>query len=888
MDSNPSAAPNSLFELGQDCVVAILRHCTMPMILRFSESNKAAHGLAGDNQIWRPLYEARRWTGVVAERVQSKEDDDWRIAYRKAARAESPLVLQMTEFRALIGFAKDGEPTVVGPPLVRLHDSAEAVNMAVGPIIDAALCAIGLRAYDRAAKPLLGADVVLLVGASDGSDEMEPLLRHLFLRGAKRVRLADATLAALRHAGGLRTGTVVTFDLDSVSAACVVDGVRLAPRRRIMGRCGLRTAVQYLARQTPPPPPPPPPPPAAPNAAAASSGGGCALASASPASMVAAMVAGGVAASPVPTVPSGAQLTLAAISAMSGGDSYLGRWMPTAANAPQLPDAQPAVSASHPSVPPPAQPRPTPAQATPAATAAATSTLPSASSLEPVDPVLVERLRETTGATAPHCREALRRHGGNADAAALWLLTSDSNGPSDAPDGNSLPSSMSQSAAVTTATAAAGSAAGALPTTPTTLDATLRSGESRIISPGSSSGSCAVSGFQSVSNGGPRLSEAEAQVGADLSFLLQRHCYVRAVSVERRPVSGEEATMAGCVVQAPSGRKWRLEEVRFMAFEQIFRGVPLSPGVPVESARVAGTAGAVGAVGAAAPSASGGDGSVACACNGGVAGSGLAAALALSSGGNSNGGNSNTSSSSSIVPAYARSAIFPSAACASAAAGIGSVRCDGAIDVLKATIDACGTREQMVSLYGAVLLTGAGGAVPGMRQRFESELRQIRNDPQMPRTLRPRLVEHANSLTGGEDMVKNMQGPAERGRGGRRGGGRDGGGGGGEGGGVEGGDGADGKDSTSHADCVQAAIRNAAWALTEAEAAAWLGTAEEACVHARISRGGVYSSSAPGWTYADQFSKESRFATRAALKAAGCPMERWTDTSDRHGVRLRR
>ena len=39
-----------------------------------------------------------------------------------------------------------------------------------------------------------------------------------------------------------------------------------------------------------------------------------------------------------------------------------------------------------------------------------------------IDPALVERLRDMTGATNQRCKEALRLHNGNADSAALWLL----------------------------------------------------------------------------------------------------------------------------------------------------------------------------------------------------------------------------------------------------------------------------------------------------------------------------------------------------------------------------------------------------------------------------------------------------------------------------------
>ena len=68
---------------------------------------------------------------------------------------------------------------------------------------------------------------------------------------------------------------------------------------------------------------------------------------------------------------------------------------------------------------PPAAPLPAPATAVAAAAAP-----PSNGSRAPVhiDPSLVERLRDMTGATNQRCKEALRLHNGNADSAALWLL----------------------------------------------------------------------------------------------------------------------------------------------------------------------------------------------------------------------------------------------------------------------------------------------------------------------------------------------------------------------------------------------------------------------------------------------------------------------------------
>ena len=84
-------------------------------------------------------------------------------------------------------------------------------------------------------------------------------------------------------------------------------------------------------------------------------------------------------------------------------------------------------------------------------------------------------------------------------------------------------------------------------------------------------------------------------------------------------------------------------------------------------------------------------------------------------------------------------------------------RMSGVVDVLKTAIESTASREQLSDLYGAVLLAGCGGGLPGMRQRMEAELRLIRNDPAMPRALRPRLVETPSTLAGGiEARVSNL------------------------------------------------------------------------------------------------------------------------------------
>ena len=54
--------------------------------------------------------------------------------------------------------------------------------------------------------------------------------------------------------------------------------------------------------------------------------------------------------------------------------------------------------------------------------AAGTEAAGSRKAQTPLDPAMVERLRDMTGAPPKRCEEALRLHNGNADSAALWLL----------------------------------------------------------------------------------------------------------------------------------------------------------------------------------------------------------------------------------------------------------------------------------------------------------------------------------------------------------------------------------------------------------------------------------------------------------------------------------
>jgi hypothetical protein len=189
------------------------------------------------------LFERRSRANVVPRTVNQH---GWRAAYPRTARLESPLILQLSSFRSLVGFAHDARPTASS----RLIDkaAADAADAAVGD----ALRSLGLTG----ACPLRGADVVVVSAVSDRESGLEPTLCSLFERGAARVQLADEACATLRRAGK-STGTVIFFGLESVCVACVMDGERLPPPRaqRAQPVASLRHAVEYLAataRELPP------------------------------------------------------------------------------------------------------------------------------------------------------------------------------------------------------------------------------------------------------------------------------------------------------------------------------------------------------------------------------------------------------------------------------------------------------------------------------------------------------------------------------------------------------------------------------------------------------------------------------------------------------------
>eukprot|EP00900_Chrysochromulina_parva_P003829 jgi/Chrpa1/13447/Chrysochromulina_OHIO_Genome00011025-RA len=214
-----SGGSGHLLALPMELLVHVLPFLSFTSVLRFSD------GAAGPRTV---------------------NQHGWRAAYPRTARLESPLILQLSSFRSLVGFAHDARPTASS----RLIDkaAADAADAAVGD----ALRSLGLTG----ACPLRGADVVVVSAVSDRESGLEPTLCSLFERGAARVQLADEACATLRRAGK-STGTAIFFGLESVCVACVMDRERLPPPRaqRAQPVASLRHAVEYLAataRELPP------------------------------------------------------------------------------------------------------------------------------------------------------------------------------------------------------------------------------------------------------------------------------------------------------------------------------------------------------------------------------------------------------------------------------------------------------------------------------------------------------------------------------------------------------------------------------------------------------------------------------------------------------------
>ena len=680
-----------LLELPVECVVHVLREASLISILRFSEASKSAHDHAGDAELWRPLFDARSWTGgslSAPPPPKPTEPGAWRSAYRRAARAESPVVLQLSDFRTLAGFARDTAPM-----------PASCSSADVGPRVDAALSAIGLWQPDAGSSqtPLSGADVILVIGTLDSTDTIEKLLRHIFTRGARRARLADAALTAMRAAGAT-SGTVLFFDLDTVAAACVTDGRRLPCRRQQFLGPGVRRAIEFIAE------------------------------SSRKAIMPPRHAAGGAEVLP----PSTEVLARATLEAMSGEDMS-GRLSSSSLSPAAV--APPAVGA------PPGVGPPSAAAATTAAGATATAAATdddddrAAHNAPPlilseadkfiiqgllaerdvsVQKRVVRRMRMCTlgeselAELAQSSREQSEAHAGGLPPSGRFLEALQARGLSEAQPASAPPHPASSAAAAigTSACAATASSAAAPPPPPPPPPPPQL----------------------------PVLDRISLDVGTDLSWLLQHHCYVRAVNPARRPVSSEEATMSSCVLRAPSGRKWSVAEERFMAYEQLFRPPPppdvtrSAPAAALSSATAAGpAAAALLAAAAPAPTActnptcSANAGAASCSPRSRVAGSGWAAAIALTN------------------------PVKPIGSMSVARSG-GLMAADSAIDALRLTIDNAANRQQLPELYGAIILAGPFGALPGLRQRFESELRYIRNDPDMPRSM-PRTDSQTPAFT---------------------------------------------------------------------------------------------------------------------------------------------
>jgi len=159
-------------------------------------------------------------------------------------------------------------------------------------------------------------------------------------------------------------------------------------------------------------------------------------------------------------------------------------------------------------------------------------------------------------------------------------------------------------------------------------------------------------------------------------------------------------------------------------------------------------------------------------------------------------------------------------------------------DLLRATVEQASTqsggRSHLSALYSTIVPTGPGGALPGLRQRLESEMRILRSHPDMPHIIRPTIRPIVTSDVCAPGVLPYLT-PEQ----------------------------------------------HASWCLTPAEAAAWYAVARHACEAAaslstrslpdHVSRRASNQSSV-SWITPERFRRDPRYCARSAIREAGCPM----------------
>ncbi len=227
--------PTHLLDLPPECIGTVLVFLDLHSVLAFVASGLAAKDAAEQlDEVWRGLHRARAWASPAMASELARGAPSWRAAYVQAARASSPLVLQLSSFRCLCGFAKDASP--------RATAGVGSGEGAVGAAIDAAIRELGLPSIE-------GAEVCLVYSPLDTHRVVEDSLSLLFERGARCVRLADGACAAMRHAG-CETGALLWMGAEESYAACVIDGKMLPLRPTHCDARGLRGVVERFVELT--------------------------------------------------------------------------------------------------------------------------------------------------------------------------------------------------------------------------------------------------------------------------------------------------------------------------------------------------------------------------------------------------------------------------------------------------------------------------------------------------------------------------------------------------------------------------------------------------------------------------------------------------------------
>ena len=245
LSSPPPPEAVGLLDLPTECVMSVVQRLPLGSVLGFSLCCKLGQSCAESDEVWRPLFEARDWARPVRGSV---EPGGWRSEFAWQIRSESPLIIQMSALRSLVGFASGhGLPHRQPRPLcgssgAPVRRRGRLVLDSIAQHVDELLAAVGVGP----GRPVV-ADVCFIAGIGDTAEELVEVVAYLFARGAARVRLLDYAVAALHYSEGYDDGIVLSVEPDGVCAACVHERKRLPlPRRAHRSPVGVADVFSAL------------------------------------------------------------------------------------------------------------------------------------------------------------------------------------------------------------------------------------------------------------------------------------------------------------------------------------------------------------------------------------------------------------------------------------------------------------------------------------------------------------------------------------------------------------------------------------------------------------------------------------------------------------------